>query len=62
MIYKNFKGKKLSALGFGTMRLPIIDGDNAKIDDEKVFEIFDRVFYRKVNNTGDCLLSVYFLV
>ena len=49
MIYKNFKGKNLSALGFGTMRLPTIDNDISKIDDEKVFEIFDYAISKGVN-------------
>lgn len=26
MIYREFKGKKISALGMGAMRLPICDG------------------------------------
>ena len=34
MIYKNFKGLNLSTLGFGTMRLPTIDGKNENIDQE----------------------------
>lgn len=49
MIYNNFKGLKLSALGFGTMRLPVKDGDNAKIDQAAVNEIFDYAIENGVN-------------
>ncbi len=34
MIYKEFQGKKLSALGLGAMRLPIVDGNDSQIDME----------------------------
>ena len=48
MIYKSFKGLKLSSLGFGTMRLPLIEGSDS-IDENKVFEIFDYAIKNGVN-------------
>ncbi len=49
MIYKKFQDIELSALGFGTMRLPVLDGDNSKIDEEKTFEMFDYAMKNGVN-------------
>jgi predicted aldo/keto reductase-like oxidoreductase len=34
MIYRDFKDKKLSALGLGCKRLPVIDGQYGNIDKE----------------------------
>lgn len=39
MVKKNFQDIKLSALGMGTMRLPVFDSDDSKIDEEKTAEM-----------------------
>lgn len=39
MIYKDFRGKKLSALGMGAMRLPTADGNDAAIDETATAEM-----------------------
>lgn len=50
MRYKEFKdGVQLSRLGMGTMRLPILDNDNAKIDYEKAEKLVDDCMEQGVN-------------
>ena len=49
MIYKTFKDKKLSALGMGCMRFPILDGDFKKIDEETTAKMFDYAIKNGVN-------------
>lgn len=49
MIYKEFKGKKLSALGMGCMRFPIKDGQFTNIDEEKTAEMFDYAIKNGIN-------------
>ena len=39
MIYTDFKGKKLSMLGFGTMRLPLLPDGSGEVDEEQVFRM-----------------------
>lgn len=36
MIYRSFQDLKLSALGMGAMRLPVIEGDDTRVDQELV--------------------------
>ncbi len=49
MIYKEFKGKKLSALGMGAMRLPVIEGKNDVIDEAATAEMFDYAIEKGIN-------------
>lgn len=49
MIYREFKDMKLSMLGLGTMRLPLLDGDNSKIDEKATAEMVDYAMEHGVN-------------
>lgn len=49
MIYKEFQDLKLSALGMGTMRLPVINGKDADIDEEKTAEMVAYAMEQGVN-------------
>lgn len=49
MIYKDFQGLKLSALGLGTMRLPVKNGINADIDEPAATEMVDYALKNGVN-------------
>ena len=41
MMHRDFQGIKLPELGFGAMRLPVVDGDDAHIDQQAVNEMVD---------------------
>ena len=49
MIYRDFQDVKLSALGMGAMRLPVVDGDDSKIDEAAAFAMVDEAMARGVN-------------
>ena len=49
MIYKNFQGEKLSALGLGCMRLPVLEGNDARIDETAAKEMVDFAMAQGIN-------------
>lgn len=49
MIYKDFQGLKLSALGFGMMRLPVRNNVYADVDEEQTAQMIDYALDHGVN-------------
>lgn len=49
MIYKKFKELELSTLGLGCMRLPLVDGDDSKIDEEMAQGMIDYALEHGIN-------------
>lgn len=49
MIYRKFKDLELSALGFGTMRLPVLNGDDSRVDEAKTQEMVDYAMAHGIN-------------
>lgn len=49
MVYKEFQDLELSALGMGTMRLPLVDGKDEQIDEAKAAEIIAYAFENGIN-------------
>ncbi len=49
MIFRDFQDIKLSGLGLGMMRLPVIDGDDSRVDETAAAELIDYAYKNGVN-------------
>ena len=49
MIYNNFQDIRLSALVFGAMRLPVINGDDSRIDEAAALRMVDTAMVNGIN-------------
>ena len=49
MLYRRFKDDELSLLGYGCMRLPVLNGDQGAIDEERTTRLIDRALEGGVN-------------
>ncbi len=49
MVYKEFQDLKLSALGMGAMRLPVMEGNDSQIDEEAAARMVDLAMESGVN-------------
>ena len=49
MQYYDFKDLKLSALGFGAMRLPVIDGDDNRVDEPAALDMVQYAYDHGIN-------------
>ena len=54
MIYKQFQDRKLSALGFGCMRLPTVDGNDANVNEAEAAQLIAQAMEGGVNY---CVIS-----
>ena len=62
MIYKEFKGKKLSALGLGCMRFPLTE--DKSIDEAATAELVEAAMHAGINyyDTAWGIITAAFLV
>ena len=49
MFYNHYQDIRLSALGFGAMRLPVIDGDDSRIDEASALRMVDTAMASGIN-------------
>ncbi len=49
MIYRDFQDIKLSGLGLGMMRLPVLDGDDSRVDEAAAAAIIDYAYQNGIN-------------
>lgn len=49
MVYKEFQELKLSGLGLGMMRLPVLDGDDGRVDEVATAEMIDYAYQNGIN-------------
>ena len=49
MIYRDYQDIKLSGLGLGMMRLPVIDGDDSRVDEAAAAEMVDFAYKNGIN-------------
>ena len=49
MIYRSFQDIRISNLGMGCMRLPVIGGDDSRIDEAATFRMVDEAMEKGVN-------------
>lgn len=49
MIYRDFQGTKLSGLGLGMMRLPVLEGNDEAVNEEAAAQIIDYAYQNGIN-------------
>ena len=49
MIYRDFQNMKLSGLGLGMMRLPVVEGNDSVVDEAAAEEMIDYALHNGIN-------------